>query len=257
MIWRPERAAAEYEFLDAGDVESLEDEFRRHGRSAMLADGGLPSSRRDRFRNAGPGVRLMGADDVEDVAASLAAAFDDDPVWEYLVRGSRNRTGRLSTIFRTMIRQQHLPHSASYTDSRGPEARFGIPRSLEDDSVPAASLLSGFHPGIRHEHRQLGTNAVHRSSTRHPKAPPHYYLAVLGTVPTGRAKGSALRCSGRSSTDATRKGSGLTSSPRRNPTSLSMLAMVSQSTGEIRLPKGPRLWPMWRDPQPHSQKADP
>jgi hypothetical protein len=62
----------------------------------------------------GLGVRLIGA---HDVAASLAAAFDDDPVWEYLVRGSRNRTGRLSTIFRAMIRQQHLPHCASYTDS--------------------------------------------------------------------------------------------------------------------------------------------
>ena len=37
VIWRPERAAGEYEFLDAGDVESLEEEFRRHGRSAMLS----------------------------------------------------------------------------------------------------------------------------------------------------------------------------------------------------------------------------
>jgi fatty-acyl-CoA synthase len=37
VIWRPERGTGDYRLLRADDIESLEDEFRRHGRSAMLS----------------------------------------------------------------------------------------------------------------------------------------------------------------------------------------------------------------------------
>lgn len=206
---------------------------------------------------SGLGVRLMQAHDVEDVAASLAAAFDDDPVWEYLVRGSRNRTGRLSTIFRTMIRQQHLPHSASYTDSeRAGGALWDPPRLWRMTPSQLLRCSPGFIRGF-------GTNIVNSARTlstvehAHPKAPPHFYLAVLGTRPDrqGKGIGSALlrpildRC------DEEGIGAYLESSKESN------IAFYARHgfavAGEIRLPKGPRLWPMCRDPQPPEQKADP
>jgi GNAT superfamily N-acetyltransferase len=203
------------------------------------------------------GVHLMELDEVDDVAASLAAAFDDDPVWEYLVRGPRNRTGRLSTIFRSMIRFQHLSHSASYTDTeKAGGALWDPPRLWRMTPSQLLRCSPGFIRGF-------GTNIVNSARTlstvehSHPKAPPHYYLAILGTRPDrqGKGIGSAMlrpildRC------DEEGIGAYLESSKESN------IAFYARHgfavTGDMTLPKGPRLWPMWREPQSREQKPDP
>jgi len=54
-------------------------------------------------------VRLADGSDLDAVCASLALAFEDDPVWEYMLPDPRSRIKRLSRIFRTMMKLQHLP----------------------------------------------------------------------------------------------------------------------------------------------------
>jgi len=101
----------------------------------------------------------------------------------------------------------------------------------------------------------FGTNLVGALKTlstiekKHPKDPPHYYLAFLGTRPDhqGKGLGSALLKPVLDKCDHEGLGAYLESSKESN------LAFYARHgfnlTGEIQLPKGPLMWSMWRDPK--------
>jgi ribosomal protein S18 acetylase RimI-like enzyme len=202
--------------------------------------------------NAGtlrPSVRVMTLDDVKEVAESLAAAFDDDPVWEFLVPAPSTRKARMATIFRTMIRLQHLPHSTSYTDLErlsgalwDPPGHWRMTPSQQMRGTPG--FIRGFGANLVTSLRTL--SAIERA---HPKGP-HYYLAILGTRPEqqGKGIGSELLQPVLRKCDTDGTGAYLESSKESN------IAFYSRHgftvTGEIRLPKGPKVWPMWRYPRP-------
>jgi ribosomal protein S18 acetylase RimI-like enzyme len=85
---------------------------------------------------------------------------------------------------------------------------------------------------------------------RHPSGPPHYYLAVLGTDPAqqGRGLGSALLAPVLERCDQDGVGAFLESSKERN---IDFYARHGfRVTDELRLPRGPTMWQMWRDPRP-------
>ncbi|MGH2912475.1 MAG: GNAT family N-acetyltransferase, partial [Solirubrobacteraceae bacterium] len=76
------------------------------------------------------------------------------------------------------------------------------------------------------------------------------YLAVLGTEPDmqGQGLGSAVLEPVLRQCDNDGVAAYLESSKERN------IAFYARHgfrvTGEIRLPRGPTMWPMWRDPRP-------
>ncbi len=84
---------------------------------------------------------------------------------------------------------------------------------------------------------------------QHPRTP-HWYLAVLGTDPIhqGKGIGSALLAPILDRCDREGIGAYLESSKQSN------IAFYRRHrfevTGEIVLPGGPPVWPMWRDPGP-------
>jgi ribosomal protein S18 acetylase RimI-like enzyme len=83
---------------------------------------------------------------------------------------------------------------------------------------------------------------------RHPHNPPHWYLFILGTDPAaqGHGLGSALLSDMLARVDASSMPAYLESSNERN------IALYGRHgfevTGEVTIPNGPRVWPMWRDP---------
>jgi ribosomal protein S18 acetylase RimI-like enzyme len=91
-----------------------------------------------------------------------------------------------------------------------------------------------------------GVEAIERA---HPETP-HYYLAVLGTDPDaqGRGIGSALMQPTLESCDRDDVPAYLESSKERN---VDFYARHGFSVlDELRLPEGPPVWPMWREPRP-------
>jgi ribosomal protein S18 acetylase RimI-like enzyme len=84
---------------------------------------------------------------------------------------------------------------------------------------------------------------------RHPREKPHWYLAVLGTDPSaqGQGLGSAVLQPVLERCDTDGIGAYLESSKERN---IDFYARHGfRVTGKIRLPRGPTMWPMWRDPR--------
>ena len=83
----------------------------------------------------------------------------------------------------------------------------------------------------------------------HPPDPPHWYLAVLGTDPSaqGRGLGSAVMRSVLERADGEGTCAYLESSKERNVDFYARHGF--RLAGELQLPRGPTMWPMWREPR--------
>jgi GNAT superfamily N-acetyltransferase len=204
------------------------------------------------------GVHVATAEDIDAIAVSLSRAFMDDPVWEYLLPDSTSREWRLKRYFSTAMRLQHLPHSTSYTDAArvgaalwDPPGHWRVTPGQYVRGIPG--MVRCFGSGISRAVRTLSV-----VEKRHPATPLHYYLAILGTDPDHQGKGvgsSVLepvldRC------DNDGVGAYLESSKESN------IAFYSRHgfevTTEVRLPGGPVVWPMWRNPRvPDPGQAQP
>jgi ribosomal protein S18 acetylase RimI-like enzyme len=117
--------------------------------------------------------------------------------------------------------------------------------SLRDDAELARCMLT---PRLVGRLPLVFFGFLHQAERQHPRTPPHWYLAILGTEPAaqGRGIGSALLRPVLDRCDADGVGAYLESSKERN------IAFYARHgfrvTGELKLPRGPRVWLMWRSP---------
>jgi ribosomal protein S18 acetylase RimI-like enzyme len=97
----------------------------------------------------------------------------------------------------------------------------------------------------------LAFRARVRMERRHPRKPPHWYLAIMGVDPQsqGRGFGSMLMQPALEILDAQRTPAYLEASTPRSRALYERHGFAV--TGEFNLPSGgPTLWQMWREPQP-------
>jgi GNAT superfamily N-acetyltransferase len=200
-----------------------------------------------------PPVRTAGDADAAEIAAVLGRAFDDDPVWRWLLPDDASRVRRMTALFGVMLRQVHLRHGATEATGRGggteaaalwdPPGHWRIPlRRQAAQGVPLVRILGTRTPATL---RALGAIEKH-----HPKEP-HWYLAVLGTDPPaqGNGLGAALLRSRLDRCDAEGLPSYLESSKEQNVPYYERFGF--RVTRELALPgKGcPPVWLMWREPR--------
>jgi ribosomal protein S18 acetylase RimI-like enzyme len=193
-------------------------------------------------------VRHATKEDGDALAAALARAFDDDPVMTWFFPKETKRAARNRQFFAMRLRQL-MPHGETYTIDGAPGAaiwaapdRWRLGRV--EEARMAVALFTALWPRIGQAVR--GVELIERA---HPREP-HYYLAVLGTDPDaqGRGIGSALLQPVLQTCDRDEIPAYLESSKERN---IDFYARHGfRVTGEIELPDGPPVWPMWRDPRP-------
>jgi hypothetical protein len=194
-------------------------------------------------------VRVANQADAGPIAASLARAFYDDPVMEFLIPEEASRQRRVGVFFEVALTIQHLPQGSVYTDTdRAGGAMWDPPGhwKMRFGQILRGSpkMITAFGRKVPRALRVLST--IERE---HPRAP-HWYLAVLGTDPVhqGKGVGSSLLAPVLDRCDHDGTGAYLESSKHSN------IAFYRRHgfevTGEIVLPGGPTVWPMWRDPRP-------
>ncbi|MEX2193845.1 MAG: GNAT family N-acetyltransferase [Thermoleophilaceae bacterium] len=194
-----------------------------------------------------PPVRRAGPSDVRALAAVLARAFHDDPVMSWVFAREATRPAWIRRYFRTRLRAL-LGGGEVYTTGDAAGAALWAPPEGWRFSLWETVALARFLPatGRRTARVLRGLEGVEH---RHPETP-HWYLAVLGTEPErqGEGIGSAVLAPMLEACDADEIPAYLESSKERNVAFYARHGF--RVTEEVRLPGGPPLWLMWRDPRP-------
>jgi ribosomal protein S18 acetylase RimI-like enzyme len=195
--------------------------------------------------------RATGAD-VPALGKMLARAFWDDPVACWACKPERLRPAMLERFHSARLRQL-LAHEAVWTtDALSSAALWASPGNAHTTPRQDLELMAGeLRPRLVWR-LPLVASGLLRVQRAHPHDPPHWYLAVLGTDPSeqGQGLGSAMLRPVLELCDSDGVAAYLESSKERN---IDFYARHGfRVTGELRLPRGPSVWPMWRDPQPHA-----
>ncbi len=195
--------------------------------------------------------RRAEAAELSELAGMLARAFHEDPVAAWACQPDRLRPRVLERLFGMRLRDIH-PRGEIWTDDAlRSVAVWAAPehwRTTTRQDIAYASCL--LHPRLALRMPMVVTGMLGAEKV-HPTEPPHWYLAILGTDPAaqGHGLGSAMMEPTLAECDRDGVGVYLESSKEQN---LDFYARHGfRVTSERRLPRGPRLWPMWREPRSH------
>jgi ribosomal protein S18 acetylase RimI-like enzyme len=216
-----------------------EGDFMTTGEEAA-AQAAVPTA-----REAGVLARPATPADAAAIGETMARAFHDDPVICHLLPGGERRERLSPRLFRLMFRLG-LPHGCcDVTEDVAAVALWRPPGKWETPILSSLTTagdafaifgLSGLSRALRF------MDVVEKV---HPHEP-HYYLQALGTDPSKQGKGWGGVVIRRQLAAADAAGSPcyLESS---KPTNIPIYQSFGfEVTGEIKLPDGPTLWPMWR-----------
>jgi len=196
-------------------------------------------------RASGATVRLATAEDAEPLAATLTRAFADDPMMLHLLRNEAARPQVMPRLFKLLFKLGR-PHGACFVTSGYEAATLWRPPGgwhvhLRDYVLNLGEFIGIFGGGV---FNVMGTMDI--VEKRHPEKP-HWYLQVIGTDPAkqGKGFGSLIMRQQLAVADAAHMPCYLESSKDTNIPIYKSFGF--EVTGEIRIPNGPTLWPMWRD----------
>ncbi len=191
---------------------------------------------------AAPRPRKADADELPGLSRTLAAAFFADPVFTWWIP-DRERRRQIEPSFFALIAEAYLPHGEVYTTDGLLAGAIWGPPGIEDngDDLPAAL------EAVASEYAERAFTILELQAERHPDEP-HHYLFFLGTRPEWQSQGigSALMGPVLGRCDRDGMPAYLEATSERNRALY--LRHGFEVTGEIRLPHGPAMWPMWREP---------
>lgn len=195
-----------------------------------------------------PTPRRATAADIPVTAAMLARAFHDDPVAAWTCPSDDLRWRMLERFYATRLRQVLRAGEVWVEPALAGAALWLSPgnarTSVRDDLELARCQM---HPRLL-ARLPLVVRGLKGIEAQHPSKP-HWYLNVLGTAPEaqGRGIGSAVMETVLDRCDQERSGAYLESSKEANVAFYERHGF--RVVHEHDLPRGPRLWLMWRDPR--------
>ena len=185
--------------------------------------------------------RVATSVDVPALSNLLAEAFFDDPVFRWCFSDSSRRREILPRWFELVV-SANLGHGEIYTNDGVIAGAVWLPPNTDDDEQLTTALgeVSGEFVGNLFEAFEL-------MAEQHPYEP-HHYLFLLATSPEwqGCGAGSAVLRPVLDMCDRDAMPAYLEASSERNKALY--LRLGFEVVGEIKLPKGPSMWPMWRSP---------
>jgi ribosomal protein S18 acetylase RimI-like enzyme len=193
--------------------------------------------------------RRAEAAELPELARMLARAFQADPVATWSCRPEDLRPRVLERVFAMRLRDIQARGEIWTDDELRSAAVWAAPgqwhTTTRQDIAYASTLL---HPRLILR-MPMVVRGLLGAEKVHPDEPPHWYLAILGTDPSaqGQGLGSSMLAPLLEECDRDGVGAYLESSKEQN---LGFYARHGfRVTSERHLPRGPRLWPMWRDPR--------
>jgi ribosomal protein S18 acetylase RimI-like enzyme len=214
--------------------------------------------------------------DIPVLAGVLMRAFLDDPVASWAYRPERLRPRALERFQAIRLRQLIAQEEVWTTADLSCAALWAPPGHWHSTLLETAQLLPSFgHPRLLARVPLMAAGWERLERVHHPRQPPHFYLAVLGTDPSaqGRGLGSAVLRGVFDQCDNDGAGAHLESSHEDHPNQHAGMPCYLESSKEsnisfyerfgfevleeIKLLRGPPMWKMWRDPPARSSTVFP
>ena len=196
-------------------------------------------------REAGVLARAATWADADPLSQTLGRAFLDDPLISFLLKDEASRAAKMPRLFKLLFKLG-LPYGACDVTSGYEAAALWRPPGQWE--IPfwqyltnGVEFLSLF--GVGGAAHVVGVMDV--IEKRHPHEP-HWYLQAIGTDPAKQGKGFGGVVIRRhlAIADAAAAPCYLESSKDTNIPIYKSFGF--EVTGEIKIPNGPTLWPMWR-----------
>ena len=189
--------------------------------------------------------------DVRALSKVLARAFYDDPVMMFMLPDEKARTTGLPRMFATLTRHHFISRGGSEVASRdgaiGAATLWDPPGRRKSSRLEGLMMMPTMAWLLRSRGRQ--TQALGRViEEAHPEEP-HWYLMVIGSDPSvrGAGFGQALMHSRLDRCDGEHAPAYLEASREELIPYYSRFGF--EQIGEIQIPDGPKMWPMWRAPR--------
>ncbi|MGO4534185.1 GNAT family N-acetyltransferase [Leifsonia sp. 2MCAF36] len=140
-------------------------------------------------------TRIAGPDDADAIAATLALAFRDDPVWGPALEAADGGAGHLKTFWR-FFAEGAIPHRTVFLrdgpDGEAATVALWIPPGADEltkaqEREADALIQRTLTPERFDAYRRLWT----LFEQTHPHETPHMYLSLLATHPDHRGRGIA------------------------------------------------------------------
>jgi GNAT superfamily N-acetyltransferase len=193
-------------------------------------------------------IRRAGADEVDVVARTVAAAFFDDPVTRWLLPDVDQRRRVVEPMFRLYV-APYVRHGETYLAGDGDGAAVWLPpgvelQSRDEEAELGRALEALVGPDLRRFELLAQTFEQH-----HPREP-LYYCQFLATMPAlqGRGIGSTFLRQMLARADREGMPAYHEATTPRNRALYERHGYVNE--GVFELPDGgPPLWRMWRSPR--------
>ena len=196
-------------------------------------------------------LRSAGRPDVRSLSAVLARAFYDDPVMMYILPEDKARVKVLPRLFATLTRHHFLSRGGSEVASRGgtigAATLWDPPGMRKSTRFEELRMMPSMMWSLRSGARKSQT-VMEIMEDNHPEEP-HWYLMVIGSdlAVRGAGFGQALMRSRLDRCDGESAPAYLEASKEALLPYYSRFGF--QQIGEIQIPDGPKMWPMWRTPR--------
>lgn len=193
-------------------------------------------------------IRTASRHDIARIARALSRAFLNDPVFVWAIPDEHRRLEVLPGFF-TIFTAAFQRHGHVYRTVDGTAAALWVPPgvvSVGDDEVDTFGTALDEISGP--DAARLGAISA-TLGERHPHEPV-WYLNFMGVEPLaqGHGVGSALLEHVLVHADRAGAPAYLDATSTRNRSLYERHGF--EATGELIVPDGPHLWPMWRPPQP-------
>ena len=157
-------------------------------RDGRIARGREFANREEALRAGGLNVRAATRDDLEGVTATLAAAFERDPLWSWVFPEPDDLVVWWRFYLESALRYPWVRVLGDYA-----AVAVWIPpdgTELTEDEEERIEVLARELVGPRAPDL---LELLARFDASHPHGPPHYYLSLLGTHPDRRGHGLGMR----------------------------------------------------------------
>lgn len=184
--------------------------------------------------------------DASTIGRALAKAFDDDPVFKWIVGDPDARRARLPSVFEAFA-NVYVPLGESYVADDEAGAALWAPAGVEPFTDDRAEVFGQRMTDALDADAERAFVLDERLQEHHPEEA-CLFLQFVGVSPEhqGRGLGSRMLTTVLDRADTTGTPAYLEATSPDNRRLYERHGF--ETVGEITLPEGPTLWPMWRDP---------